>query len=195
MNKAIVTGGAGFLGSNLIKCLIEKYPNIDILSLDNYSSGKKENHIHSPNVKYKVFNTKDINKRLEIEDFGAEVLFHFGEFSKIKKSFDKSEQVMHTNLNGTSQVLEFCKKNKVKLVYLASISEFINNGQDENVSPYSWSKAKMVELIKNYHNWFGLQYEICHLTNIYESGQIVDDIISGIACVDENLSLSREWTL
>lgn len=192
MNKVIVTGGAGFVGSNLIKHLLEKYPDIKILSLDNYWTGKKENHVDSPNVTYKRFKTTDINKSVEIDHFGAEVVFHFGEYSRIVKSFDDSEYVMHTNLNGTSQVLEFCKKRNIKFIYSASSSKFGNNGEDENLSPYSWAKAKMVELIKNYHDWFGLQYEICYFFNVYGPGQIMDGDYATVIGIFERQYLAGE---
>lgn len=196
MNKVIVTGGAGFIGSNLIKHLIQKYPDIKILSLDNYWTGKKENHVDSPNVKYKRFKTSDINKSMEIQDFGADVLFHFGEYSRIVKSFDDSDYVMHTNLNGTSQVLEFCKKHKVKLIYSASSSKFGNDGKDENLSPYSWAKAKMVELIKNYHEWFGLEYEICYFFNVYGPGQIMTgDYATVIGIFERQLKEGKKLTV
>jgi UDP-glucose 4-epimerase len=196
MNKVIVTGGAGFVGTNLIKHLLYKYPEIKILSLDNYWTGKKENHVDSPNVEYKNFKTADINKSQEISDFNPEVLFHFGEYSRIVKSFDDSNYVMHTNLNGTSQVLEYCKDNNVKLVYSASSSKFGNNGADENLSPYSWAKAKMVELIKNYHDWFDLQYEICYFFNVYGPGQIMNgDYATVIGIFERQMKAGEELTV
>lgn len=192
MNKVIVTGGAGFVGSNLIKHLLDKYPDIQILSLDNYSTGKKENHVDSPNVTYKKFKTTDINKSMEIQHFGAEIIFHFGEYSRIVTSFKDSEHVMHTNLNGTSQVLEFCKQNNVKLIYSASSSIFGNNGKDENLAPYSWTKSKMVELIKNYHDWFGVQYEICYFFNVYGPGQIMSGDYATVIGIFERQMLAGE---
>jgi UDP-glucose 4-epimerase len=192
MNRVIVTGGAGFVGSNLIKHLLDKYPDIQILSLDNYSTGKKENHVDSPNVTYKKFKTTDINKSMEIQHFGAEIIFHFGEYSRIVTSFKDSEYVMHTNLNGTSQVLEFCKQNNVKLIYSASSSIFGNKGKDENLAPYSWTKSKMVELIKNYHDWFGVQYEICYFFNVYGPGQIMSGDYATVIGIFERQMLAGE---
>jgi UDP-glucose 4-epimerase len=188
MKRAIVTGGAGFVGTNLIKYLLSKYPDIEIMSIDNYFTGKKENHVDSPNVYYKKLDTWHINKLTEIEVFNPEVVFHFGEYSRIVKSFDDSDYVMKSNLDGTTQVLEYCKKQGAKLIYSASSSKFGNNGADENLSPYSWSKAKMVELIKNYHEWFGVQYEICYFFNVYGPGQIMTGDYATVVGIFE-----RQW--
>lgn len=170
--KVIITGGAGFVGSSLIKYLVKNFENIKILSIDNYSVGSKDNHIDSDSVKYIKLNTWHINRSSEVEHFEADIVFHFGEYSRISTSFDESQKVLKSNLNGTFEVLEFCKKTKTKLIYSASSSKFGNGGNGEDLSPYAWSKSKMVELIKNYHNWFNLQYEICYFFNVYGSGQI-----------------------
>jgi UDP-glucose 4-epimerase len=196
MERVIITGGAGFVGSNLIKYLIEKYPSIQIMSIDNYFTGSKKNHIESPNVIYKRMNSWHINRLTEIELFKPDVLFHFGEYSRIVKSFDDSENVMKSNLDGTSQVLEYCVKNKVKLIYSASSSKFGNNGKDENLSPYSWAKSKMVELIKNYHEWFGLEYEICYFFNVYGPGQIMHgDYATVIGIFERQLKEGKKLTV
>lgn len=196
MKRVIVTGGAGFIGTNLIKHLLSKYPDIKIMSIDNYFTGTKENHVDSPNVYYKRLETYHINRLTEIDEFNPEVVFHFGEYSRIVKSFDDSELVMKSNLDGTTQVLEYCKKHRVKLIYSASSSKFGNNGADENLSPYSWAKAKMVELIKNYHEWFGLQYEICYFFNVYGPGQIMSgDYATVIGIFERQMKAGEELTV
>lgn len=172
MKRVLVTGGAGFIGSNLIKKLIETHPEIEILSIDNYSTGKKENHIDNKNVTYHTVSTWDYFDNTFDGHKPFDTVFHFGEYSRIVKSFDDVDYVMKTNLHGTTRVLEMCRKWNAKLIYSASSSKFGNNGKDENLSPYSWVKAKMVELIKNYNEWYDLQYEICYFFNVYGPNQI-----------------------
>jgi len=168
--KVLVTGGAGFVGFNLIKELKSRYKNQEIHSLDNYFTGKKSNHIDG--VTYHTGNTWDINHIFE--DYKFDIVYHFGEYSRIVKSFDDIEYVEKTIMYGTPKVLEMCRKWNAKLIYSASSSKFGNDGKDENLSPYSWMKSKMVELIKNYSNWFGLDYEICYFFNVYGEGQIIE---------------------
>tara|TARA_R110000744_G_scaffold82962_1_gene162951 strand:+ start:1205 stop:2038 length:834 start_codon:yes stop_codon:yes gene_type:complete len=159
--KILVTGGAGYVGSNLIKHL-KKHTNATITSLDNYFTGQEDNHIKG--VNYISSSTWKIDK-LDKQD----VVYHFGEYSRVVPSFKDVEYLMTTNLWGTSRVIEQCKKWKAKLIYSASSSKF---GGNESLSPYSWVKAKMVELIKNYYNWYGLNYEICYFYNVYGKNHI-----------------------
>ncbi len=168
MNNILVTGGAGFIGSNLIKSLIEKHKNINIVSLDNYFTGSIENHIEG--VEYIQGNTWDAN--IIFKDRTFDTVFHFGEYSRIVKSFRDVNTVSKSILFGTPTILNLCKRWNAKLIYSASSSKFGNNGEDENLSPYAWMKSKMVELIKNYNTWYDLQYEICYFFNVYGPGQI-----------------------
>ena len=157
----LVTGGAGYVGRNLIKHL-KKHTKASITSLDNYFTGNKDNHIKG--VEYVQDCSWDINK-LPKQD----IVYHFGEYSRVVPSFKDVEYLMTSNLWGTSRVLEQCKKWNAKLIYSASSSKF---GGNENLSPYSWVKAKMVELIKNYSNWYGLKHEICYFYNVYGKNHI-----------------------
>jgi len=159
--KILVTGGAGYVGSNLIKHL-KRHTNATITSLDNYFTGQEINHIKG--VEYIQDCTWDVHK-LPKQD----IVYHFGEYSRVVPSFKDVEYLMTTNLWGTSRVLEQCKKWNAKLIYSASSSKF---GDNENLSPYSWVKAKMVELIKNYHDWYDLKYEICYFYNVYGKNHI-----------------------
>jgi UDP-glucose 4-epimerase len=173
--KVLVTGSAGFVGTNLIKLIKKERPNWEVWGIDNYTTGTKENHVNG--VLYLDNNTWDLydhrmEPRLHFSREPFDIIFHFGEYSRIVKSFDDRDRVMKSNLYGTTQILKYCLDNGSKLIYSASSSKFGNDGDDENLTPYSWTKAKMVELIKNYHNWFGLQYEICYFYNVYGPHQI-----------------------
>ena len=159
--KILVTGGAGYVGSNLVKHL-KRHTNATITSLDNYFTGQEANHIKG--VEYIQDCTWKINE-LPKQD----IVYHFGEYSRVVPSFKDVEYLMTTNLWGTSRVLEQCKKWNAKLIYSASSSKF---GGNENLSPYSWVKAKMVELIKNYSEWYGLKYEVCYFYNVYGKNHI-----------------------
>ena len=163
--RILIIGGAGFVGDTLVKYLNKEN---EIIVLDNYftSNPKADNR----NVKYIYGNSWDIKKLGVNLDF--DIVFHFGEYSRIATSFEDIEYVLQSNLYGTSCIIELCKKRNIKLIYSASSSKFGNNGEDENLCPYAWVKAKNVELIKNYHKWFDLQYEICYFYNVYGKNEI-----------------------
>jgi len=169
--SVIVTGGAGFVGSNLIESLLLK-TNYNIISLDNYSSGKKKNHHVSKRVKYLKGNTFNIFKILEKYKKKITVIFHFGEFSRIYQSFKKFDECMKSNSLGSKEVFNFCLKNKIKLIYSATSASLGNNGKDKNLSPYAFSKSKNLELLENLKKWFKFKYEVIYFYNVYGKMQI-----------------------
>lgn len=164
--KILVTGGAGFVGSCLIKELV-KDKNLTVVSLDNYFTGKKSNHIAG--VEYIEGSTVDIEK---LVNFTPDVIYHFGEYSRISTSFEDISKVWSYNVAGTRAVLEFCRKNNSKLIYSASSTKFGDNGDNKHASPYAFYKSVNSDLIKNYGLWFGLEYAICYFYNVYGAGQI-----------------------
>ena len=183
----LITGGSGFIASHLIKKFLKIYNNFKIFSLDNYLSGFKENEVDDERVIYIENSTVNINKIDIIKNINFDILFHFGEYSRISTSFEEPDVVFHNNLTGTYQVLEFCRKNNCKLIYSGSSSIFGNNMKDQHSSPYSWSKAKNIELIKNYNKWFNLQFTIVYFSNVYGAGQISTGKYATVIGIFENL--------
>ena len=173
-NHILVTGGAGFIGSHLIRTILQNNPNCKIISLDNYFTGTTANHVRDNRVEYLVCNTWDINKPSldSLVRFKPDVVYHLGEFSRIVKSFDDIDYCHQSNIVGTFQVLKFCQAVRAKLVYAASSSKFGNEGRDQHLSPYAWMKAKNIELIHNWRDWFDLDFAIAYFFNVYGPGQI-----------------------
>ena len=170
-NYIVVTGGAGFVGSNLIEHLLLKTKK-KILSIDDYSSGFKENHIQSSRVKYIKSDTKNINQTLAKYKKQIISLFHFGEFSRIFQSFNKYDKCFDSNSVGTNATFNFCLDNKIKLIYSATSATLGNKGKDQNLSPYAFTKGKNLELLQNLKNWFNFKYEIVYFYNVYGQRQI-----------------------
>ena len=167
----VVTGGAGFIGSNLINKLLQ-YTNFKILSIDNYSTGKKKNHIFNKRVKYIKSDTKKISKNLNNYKKKIKVIFHFGEFARIYQSFLKMNECIESNTIGTNEVFNFCLKNRIKLIYSATSASIGNKGNDKNLSPYAFTKAKNLEMLENLKKWFNFKYEVIFFYNVYGPNQI-----------------------
>ena len=181
-----VTGGAGFVGSNLIEFLLKK-TNLNIISIDNYSTGKKNNQINNPRVSYIKGNTKDISRILNRYKKNIHSLFHFGEFSRIYQSFKKFYECFESNSIGSKEVFKFCLDNKIKLIYSATSASLGNDGKDKNLSPYAFTKAKNLELLENLKKWFGLKYEIIYFFNVYGPKHISSGIMATVIGIFENL--------
>ena len=183
-NKIIITGGAGFVGTNLINLFLKK-TKYKIVSIDNYSSGFKKNHIKNRRIKYINGDTKNISQILKnFKNINA--IFHFGEFARIYQSFLKMNECINSNSIGTNAVFNFCLKNKIKLIYSATSASLGNKGSDKNLSPYSFTKAKNLELLENLKKWFNFKYEVIYFYNVYGPYQICKGDMATVIGIFEN---------
>ena len=181
----IVTGGAGFVGSNLIKSLI-KQTNKKIISLDNYSSGNKKNHLKDNRVRYLKASTIDISKILKNKKKNIHSIFHFGEFARIYQSFKKFDECFKSNSIGSNAVFKFCLDNNIKLIYSATSASLGNKGDDKNLSPYAFTKSKNLELLENLRKWFNFKFEVIYFYNVYGLGQIKEGDMATVVGVFED---------
>ena len=189
MKNILITGGAGFIATNLINFLINKRKNIKITSIDNYYSGSKLNHIKSKNVKYLRLSTLDINKNKILKKENFDMVFHFAEFSRIVPSFKDYDYCWKTNTIGTYEVIKFTFGKNAKLIYSASSSTF---GSNKYLSPYSWTKYTNNELIKNFSKWFGLNYIIVYFYNVYGPSQINSGHMAAVVGIFEKQYLRNK---
>ena len=190
-NFIVITGGAGFVGSNLIDFLIRK-TKYKIISLDNYSSGNKRNHISNSRVKYLKGNTSDISKLLIKYKKRIKSLFHFGEFARIYQSFKKFDECYQSNSIGSKAVFKFCLDNKIKLIYSATSASLGNKGNDKNLSPYAFTKSKNLELLENLKKWFNFKFEVIFFYNVYGPRQIKVGDMATVIGIFENQYLNEK---
>ena len=183
-NKIVVTGGAGFVGTNLIKILLKK-TKYRIISIDNYSSGKKSNHIKHTRVKYIKCKTVDISKFIK-NPKEIKTVFHFGEFARIYQSFLQMNECIDSNSVGSNAVFNFCLKSKIKLIYSATSASLGNHGNDRNLSPYAFSKSKNLEILENLKKWFNFKYEVIYFYNVYGPYQICEGQMSTLVGIFED---------
>src|SRR5690242_6546836 len=152
----LVTGGADYVGSRLCERLVRDGHRV--ISLDNYFTGTTDNHVSG--VEYRHGHTRDIAQHVPE---APELVFHLGESSRVEKSFeDPIELVWDMNAAGTFSVLEFCRRKNAKLIYAGSSTKFADGGEGRHQSPYAWTKATNAELVRNYGEWFRLNYAITY---------------------------------
>ena len=162
--KILVIGGAGFIGSHLCEKLVATN---EVISLDNYSTGSKLNHIDG--VNYIEGHAKNIDKLIK---FSPDIVFHLGEYARVEQSFEDLEILWDYNKLSILPVLNFCKKNNSKIIYAGSSTKFANDGNGKNQSPYAWVKATNTELVKQYDSWYGLNFAIVYFYNVFGGREI-----------------------
>ena len=187
----IVTGGAGFVGSNLIELLIKR-TNQKIISLDNYSTGTKKNHIKSNRVKYIRGNTRQISKILSKYRNKIDSIFHFGEFARIYQSFNSFNECYNSNSIGSKSVFKFCLENNIRIIYSATSASLGDKGNDKNLSPYAFTKAKNLELLQNLKKWFKFRFEVIYFYNVYGPRQIKNGPMSTVIGIFEDHYLNKK---
>jgi UDP-glucose 4-epimerase len=190
-NILVVTGGAGFVGSNLISFLLKK-TKYKLISLDNYSSGSKKNHVINKRIKYFKCHTKEVNQILNRYKSKINTIFHFGEFSRIYQSFNNMNECIQSNTIGSNAIFDFCLKNKIKLIYSATSASLGNHGKDKNLSPYAFTKSKNIEFLENLKKWFNFKYEVIFFYNVYGPNQIREGAMSTVIGIFENCYLKKK---
>ena len=190
-NLIIVTGGAGFVGSNLVEYLLKK-TKFKIISLDNYSSGSKKNHFKNKRVKYIKGDTSNIKNILIKKKKKIKSIFHFGEFARIFQSFKKFDECYQSNSIGSKAVFKFCLDNKIKLIYSATSASLGNQGDDKNLSPYAFTKSKNLELLENLKKWFNFKFEVIFFYNVYGPRQIMFGDMATVIGIFEQQYLNRK---
>jgi UDP-glucose 4-epimerase len=164
MATILVTGGAGFIGSNLCEKLVQD--NI-VYSIDNYFTGSKDNHV--PGVIYYEDTTENIMKYTGIN---PDIVFHLGEYSRVEQSFDDFDQVWRYNKLGTHEVLKYVKETQAKLIYAGSSTKYADETDGYVQSPYAWSKASNTEYVKKFAEWHNINYAITYFYNVYGKREI-----------------------
>ena len=190
-NIIVITGGAGFVGSNLIEYFV-KNTTYKIISLDNYSSGTRKNHILHKKVKYIKGHTRDIQIILKKFKDNIRSIFHFGEFSRIFQSFLHMNECIESNTIGTIAVFNFCLINNIKLIYSATSASLGNRGKDKNLSPYAFTKSKNIEFLENLKKWFRFKYEVIFFYNVYGPRQISTGNMATVIGIFENHYLKNK---
>lgn len=160
-NKTIlITGGAGFIGSHLAENLND---NNTIFCIDNYLTGKKENHIDG--VNYISGNVADISSLMS--GVKVDYIFHLGEYSRVEQSLSEPEIALSNSYRTFSSVLEFWRNSGAKLIYSGSSTKFAKDTDGQALSPYTAAKALNSQLLVNYANWYSLPFSIVYFYNVY----------------------------
>ena len=180
MKKILVTGGVGFIGTNLIKRLLSE--GHEVHSIDNYSTGKEENEQEGC-----IYYDHDINSKIDIKNI--DVIFHIAALARIQPSLIRPQETIEANVNGTLNILEFARKNNNIPVIFAGSSSFHHGLYG---SSYAWSKHAGEQLCKLYSEVYGLNTSICRFYNVYGPHQLEDGEYSTVLGIFERQYRNNE---
>lgn len=165
--QILVTGGAGFIGTNLIKRLLSEGHRV--VSLDNYSTGLKENEIQQKGVQYfDVDLTQTVN--YDFFMYKPDVIFHLAAIARIQPSFEQPVYTHHSNVTATLNILEWARGLECPVVFAGSSS---SNG-DKFANPYTLSKSMSEQLVELYNKVYDLPTAICRFYNVYGPHQLTE---------------------
>ncbi len=181
MNKALVTGGAGFIGTNLIKTL--KDQGVDIVSIDNYSTGNKSNEIDGVN-----YLNIDIEEILNIQEKDFDICFHLAAQSRVQPSFDNPQESVRVNVTGTTKVMEWAKLNKIKVIYAGSSSKH----HDPSDSPYAMTKFLGEEICNLYKKSYNVNVEIARFYNVYGPFEPLDEKFGNVIGIWQVMAMKNK---
>ena len=168
--KILVTGGAGFVGTNLLRTL-SKDSKYKLYSIDNYSTGLKSNEIEG--VQYYDCDIRPYNKintQLILNKLKPDIIFHLAAVARIQPSFENPINYFTTNANGTLILADWCYKNNVPVIYAGSSSH--HSGKFSN--PYTFSKDVGEEILQLFALNFNLKYSIARFYNVYGPNQLTE---------------------
>jgi len=167
INKNIlITGGAGFVGSNLAK---ELYKENNVYVIDNYFTGKKSNHIKG--ITY--FKTETIHVLKVLQNIKLDYIFHLGEYSRVEQSFFEIDKIIEYNVRPLFELIKLAEKNNAKIIYSGSSTKFSIYFSKDTISPYAWSKKYNTDFINHYSKWKKINYAIAYFYNVYGSKEII----------------------
>jgi len=161
--KILVTGGAGFIGTNLIRRLLKE--GHEVVSLDDYETGTEDNHVDGA-----TYVTGDIESLMYWKGEDFDLVYHLAALSRIQPSFEDPTECFRVNAQGSQVVAEWARLNDVKVVYAGSSSRW----HDPFQSPYACFKHMGEEVFKLYRQTYGIDAEICRFYNVYGPDEIID---------------------
>lgn len=166
--KILVTGGLGFIGSNLVKRLVkEKY---EVTIIDNLSTGTMGNYVPGTRLIQ-----EDINN-INLVQGGFDICFHLAALSRVQPSFINPTATFDSNVSGTHRVLDYCRKNNIQIIYAGSSSKHYKYTE----SPYATTKYLGEQLCKMYRDTFDMVIDIARFYNVYGEGEIIDDDFAAV---------------
>ena len=166
--NVLVTGGAGFIGANLIKRLIGD--GHQVVSLDNYTTGTEKNNIEDENVKYFYTDIRDVLDFNGFSEKPFDIVYHLAAVPRIQPSFEYPEATFEVNVNGTLNLLSWLRTQNIPIVYAGSSS---SNG-DIFKNPYTFSKFQGEEIVRLYHKIYKVPMGICRFYNVYGPHQVTE---------------------